>query len=256
MENKKAAVPFSVSTIFFILYLAINWICTCFDFGAGRINPERLLNASAETYLFWLTLLTMVVFIFIKKIQLVPTICTGMLMLFAIYDFVGMFNYAVGNELSIVTLFFRVLAYMLLTMIAIGSVTKRGFKGVGYIWFIPMILWLLSLLFDFVDIIDVLDGGSGMWLGYFLLQFLADIFYTVAFCLLCKWFGAVIRNQREALSAPARQYTRQAAAPTYAPAAASDTSTDEQLKKYQNYLMAGVITEEEYEAKRKQILGL
>ena len=261
MENRKAAIPFSVSTIFFILYLAVEWIISSLNLGDGKIvYLENLLKLPVETYLLWFTILTLVVFVFIKKLQLVPTICVGVLSLFAVQNAISAFRsyefYGTG-ELWVIVTVFRVIAFMLLVMVAIGSVTKRGFKGIGYVWFVPMILWLLSMFIDFIDIVEEFGEPSGKLLAFFALVLLADIFYTVAFCLLCKWFGAVICNQREALSAPV--FTRRVAevsAEPAAPAVQVAPTVSEQLKKYQDLLMAGVITDEEYEAKRKQILGL
>ena len=95
-----------------------------------------------------------------------------------------------------------------------------------------------------------------------------SIVYCIGFCLLCKWYGRTLAARREynsPKSAP-RQYVRSApvvdTVPYVPPQPVVERRTNveadniDAIKKYKELLDSGVITEEEFAAKKKQILGL
>ncbi len=101
-----------------------------------------------------------------------------------------------------------------------------------------------------------MEHGAGSYISSSLLSTLVKILgpyiYAIALLSLGRW----LRNPYvKAKSIPVAE-RQSVAAPATTPAVASVDETVDALKKYKDLLDSGIITPEEFDAKKKEILGL
>lgn len=202
--------PFTVSSAFFIIITVLKiinlYILPTQRFGEfGYSLPVYTAVYMALTFL-------LAVFLIIKKLFVVNTVIIGLMAATDIYALLcnrGFFqNYTVYEILlEVLPYIIPITVWVLLFVISIGAATKRTFKNVGKIWFLPMILTFaitpLHILQYSINLIDTFLHGSYTNWGYNVthdsLVFITYILEVVAIALLSKWYGRVIGAQREAL---------------------------------------------------------
>lgn len=146
-------------------------------------------------------------------------------------------NFSEGKILGVV--FLSTLAIMIIALI-VQIVQKKSFKMVSLIALIQPILFIIySTVFD----ITMLDGdmrtyGAGTF--YYLIIVIFIIITVLAFA-----SNFIRKNAQEGQQKVQTVITQEI-----------PQSNADELKKYKDLLDSGVITEEEFEVKKKQLLGL
>lgn len=285
---KKPELPFTVSSIFFI-------IITMLKLFSNYILPEMFGGAhyvSAESTIYMAVTFVLAIFLIIKRFFVVNTIFIGILAAFESYWLISYLSDGYSDILYFISSLCASVSWILIFIISIGAATKSSFKGIGKVWFVPVLLqftvlpvslynYLNSIIYQ-ITVIDYYDSFS-LWIIRSVLSLILYIMNIIAFTLLCKWYGRVIGDQRQALEA---DYSEPAYAqpvcvqpvyeqPVYAQPAqeqpiyaepaqpiqpdntdrdASDLAAE--LEKYKNLYEKGLITQDEYRAKRAQLLNL
>ena len=155
--------------------------------------------------------------------------------------------YNVINSLLNLT---NIAGIVLFTVIAARSKTPENRAKIKNMWFLPAILMIVS------DILMMVIGTVFGWGGMYGLTIVSSLIgYAIVFLsFLFAGMWLCLDGDKVNANAAAAPYAP-AAAPAYAPPAQAPQSVPEELKLYIDLVNSGAITVEEYEAKRKQILG-
>lgn len=326
--------PFPVAAIFFLVYGFLRLCTFGYQIYTGIMYGYSfdVIDDSIRTLIPLAFLALGVILLITRKNSIVLPILLGILMIcFDLFWLIPQFNYYLEYISEIYTLcdllgyFTEIAAFVLLILFSILSmVSKKKKCGLLVVWFIPGILFLVSLfLFNynlFTDIeffLSLFEYESGIIYVIHILS--AIILFTPSMFLFGYWLykenkykalsvtPMTIPAYREDNTAPAfdtnasldTQYNEQAAyynqtpvynnqpaapiqqsyaqapaynnqynapmqqpiynpqysAPVQQPVQGQMHVTDELLK-YKSLLDAGAITQEEYEIKKKQLLGL
>lgn len=210
--KSKPALPFSVSAIFFIIYLVFG-IVPVFLFKWNFV--DYILNI--DVLLFFVPVLLLIIFIFTKSLFLVQAICILPMLYYYSYSLIGRLSIVnferieLYDILSVLPLIFYVITFLMLFLLALGCSTKRNFKGISYAWFVPLILSIFALCFTLLNTVQTLStfdlsfieymeesdqiSYAVQYFGSLVFDFLSKIFLTVAICLLAKWYGKIAKIQ-------------------------------------------------------------
>lgn len=278
--TKKPQVPFTVAGTFLIAYCVLQVLQYVF-YKAGMLGSINVAY-NGISLISWLLTATLAVFVTIRKAPVVNTICIGVLFAVNVVSTILYFDslYGESNLLEsaasdLLEFFFLdnsgTFALLMLFLMSIGALTEKRFTGAGKIWVFAMLLKILAVVISSVStFISIIKHGQyyGTFTSFFIMQLNNSIVYCIGFCLLCKWYGRTLAARREynsPKSAP-RQYVRSApvvdTVPYVPPQPVVERRTNveadniDAIKKYKELLDSGVITEEEFAAKKKQILGL
>lgn len=179
----------------------------------------------------------------ITTIVTVIITCSSIVMIMRYYGF-NIYN-LVNSVLNLT----NIAGVIVFTVIAANSKSAEKRLKLKNVWFLPAILIIIS---DVMTLVIQLVFGWRM--GYGIVSPVSLLGYAIVFlAFLFAGMWLCLGSDKAAVN-PAINYAA-AAAPAYAPPAQAPASVPEELKIYIDLVNSGAITVEEYEAKRKQLLG-
>lgn len=294
----RECLPFPVASVLIFIYLTINIINRFInDFVRGResyssgywdeIEPWYA-TLSIDGWLWLVLLLTLAIFMLIKKPNVGITVLLGSITTLEIYWFIentGYFSYFNIHNLSNVLI---VLAFALLTAQSISTYSGSRMAFCNAIWFLPGLLAFTEFTLFLIRMISWRDAFG------LIVHSLQTLFYCLVVSLIGRWLFEVAcikhpdpNRPNETVynfRAPQPNYVRPPVSPyapqppmppvppaphvpvapapivphsPYAPAPAPATPDPvQELTKYKEMLDNDLITQEEYDAKKKQLLNL
>lgn len=223
-------------------YALIAAICYAVYAIYNIIN--RIIYASKSEYftitvfniLFWIGMLGMVVALFMKN-QKIVIAAAGVNALLGAYYFVSYFS--LWNLCDFLA-YASVVVFVILTL--------KGNDVVKKIWFVPAAVLLLGCVIGWIT------GGYFEFLSAAWKSMLVSIVEIVALLFAGMWVKEIVAP---AEASPVNEYaTFNPQSINSTPASSSAIGGADKLKMYKDLLESGTITQEEFDAKKKQILGL
>ena len=209
---------------------------------------------SEGLYLFYLIefglYLAIGIVLLIKPHKIVLTALFGSLFILTIYEYIRYmprssgYYYYERSELFISALIIVLLMAVfagIAAMLLISHIIKNRIKVFKYIWFIPGALYFLERLIAFLYYLTRWYKSEAK---YFTQIFFVSVDGTMVFTIPLLLIGYWLLRDNEQKQQPGANVNT-----------ASGPKNAELLATWQNLLISGVITEEEYDAKRRQILG-
>lgn len=236
-KNKKADKYAIISAIGFVL-LAIYVI------ARDILDVVRGYGISFAYVLTWVYYIAFAVLLFLRKRNIGFVIASGLYVFLSIYDMIRFVSfYSTINFLASVCLF------VLILLNCAPSLTKKA-KITKVLWFVPGVLMLINCLIDYISIFRYYLSAGWIYIVLGLIQ-------IAAFILMGLWFKESYAATEEKDDPKINTY---AAFDPHAVdsnlAKAASVGGADKLKTYKELLDSGVITQEEFDAKKKQILGL
>lgn len=198
------------------------------------VSQSLYLTIRAVDIIFWIATLSMAVTLFMKNKKAVVA-ATGVIALFRacliiryfkLHDISGFVAYAIAVVLIIIS-------------IKGNSLAKK-------IWFVPACVMLLEFVVICIRFFSVLDG---LWE-----LLVREIIEIVGLLFVGLW---IKEDATPVEAAPINEYSTFNPQAVYStPAASSTVGGANKLKMYKDLLDSGIITQEEFDAKKKEILGL
>lgn len=246
-ESKKGKLFALLGGIGFIAYAAYYMV-----YNLYYISTSEYYSLSWNLAVWWITYIFFAVLLFVKKknpLFLIPAALEIILELYTIilYFRYGLFeNYPLERILLIIAyimLFVLLLVNVIPSMKSLAGATK-------VLCFIPAGLIYAEIMYVYIkyEYSKLLDG---IWLYVYILS---EIMHLAGYLFLGLW----LRLTMSAVKTAVRQYsytTPVVPQTSEAPVPKAVGDADE-LKKYKELLDSGVITQEEFEMKKRQILGL
>lgn len=215
------------------------------------------------------------VFLLVKRAPLGTLIACGSLLLTHIIEsliFSGASQghlYYDSENMLIVKNFLVTIAITFICLLALTNVLNNSFKKLSKAWFVGIIISAVAFFLDFVVSAALCEEFPSEVEDFIMFNAIGVIFLCVAFCLMPRWFKDVadrqIQNQTQSsefVQSPG--YPQIEAIPVYDPylyiekeeSVPQNDDDAESLRKYKALYDEGVITEEEFELKKKQILNI
>lgn len=183
--------------------------------------------------LFWIRMLGMAVALFVKN-QKIVIAAAGVNALLGAYYTVTYFS--LWNLCDFLA-YASVVVFVILTL--------KGNDVVKKIWFVPAAVLLLGCVIDWIEFL------SATWIWKSMLVSIVEI---VALLFAGMWVKEIVAP---AEASPVNEYaTFNPQSVNSTPASSSAIGGADKLKMYKDLLESGTITQEEFDAKKKQILGL
>lgn len=183
--------------------------------------------------LFWIRMLGMAVALFVKN-QKIVIAAAGVNALLGAYYTVTYFS--LWNLCDFLA-YASVVVFVILTL--------KGNDVVKKIWFVPAAVLLLGCVIDWIEFL------SATWIWKSMLVPIVEI---VALLFAGMWVKEIVAP---AEASPVNEYaTFNPQSVNSTPASSSAIGGADKLKMYKDLLESGTITQEEFDAKKKQILGL
>lgn len=238
--------------------------------------------------LSFLFLMVLCIALFIKRRNVFLIVALGLQCLIPLYNWGDNLLSVISNieylgmkyqTVSLLTSTLTLCAVLIMLFIAIANIQKKSgpskLAGIANkLWFLPGVLKVLHTLPWCVYYLNLYSWNRALARDLVVLNIMDTIVPTVAWLMLGLWFKQCWKAEVAAVQAaqeayiPAQPVYQEPVyeAPVYeepvyvapaepAPAAAPQKTTDE-LREYKQLLDDGVITQEEFDAKKKQLLGL
>lgn len=226
-NGKKYALIAGVCYAIYVLYIISNEI---------RNIQEFDYHLTALDVIFWIVTIGMAVTLFLKNEKAV-IVAAGANVLYYVYNLISH---------NLVWILFYVVAYVALIVLLVLTIKRNNV--VKNIWFIPGAAALISTLIMWL---------SYQYFSYFIFLWKSMVFNIIEIAALVFvgiWLRkSVVPAMTESVS---KYATFNSQAVSSVPASGEIIGGADKLKMYKELLDSGTITQEEFDAKKKQILGL
>ena len=227
-SGKKYALIAAICYAVYAIYNIINRII--------YVSNSEYATITVFNILFWIGMLGMAVALFVKN-QKIVIAAAGVNALLGAYYIVTYFS--LWNLCDF-------LAYA--SVVAFVVLTLKGNDVVKKIWFVPAAVLLLGCVIGWIT------GGYFEFLSAAWKSMLVSIVEIVALDFAGMWVKEIVAP---AEASPVNEYaTFNPQSINSTPASSSAIGGADKLKMYKDLLESGTITQEEFDAKKKQILGL
>ena len=227
-SGKKYALIAAICYAVYAIYNIINRII--------YVSNSEYATITVFNILFWIGMLGMAVALFMKNQKIVIT-AAGVNALLGAYYIVTYFS--LWNLCDF-------LAYA--SVVVFVVLTLKGNDVVKKIWFVPAAVLLLGCVIGWTT------GGYFEFLSAAWKSMLVSIVEIVALLFAGMWVKEIVAP---AEASPVNEYaTFNPQSINSTPASSSAIGGADKLKMYKDLLESGTITQEEFDAKKKQILGL
>lgn len=224
-SGKKYALIAAICYAVYAIYNIIDVIIYVSNYEYATITVFKIL--------FWIRMLGMAVALFVKN-QKIVIAAAGVNALLGAYYIVT--NFSLWNLCDFLA-YASVVVFVILTL--------KGNDVVKKIWFVPAAVLLLGCVIDWIEFL------SATWIWKSMLVSIVEI---VALLFVGMW---IKEDATPAEAAPVNEYATFNPQSVYSTTAVSSTiGGADKLKMYKDLLDSGTITQEEFDAKKKQILGL
>lgn len=265
--NKDIKYPFPTAAIFLFVSSLFYFINLFTEL------PSDSIGLTFSCLFRFISVVVLGVFLFVKRVPVGILICIGGLLFSQVIEAISFSNisgYYLSYEydgLIFLQNLFIVIAIVFIFLLALTNVVSGGFKKFRKVWFVGIILSVVAYFIDFctfatiseffpVEVEDIIIGN-----------FLGNIFLCVACCLMPRWFKDVAERQSPVdleIATPVQNLYEAPSMPVYDPyayienkePAKQNNEEIETLRKYKTLYDEGVITEEEFEQKKKQIMNI
>ena len=227
-SGKKYALIAAICYAVYAIYNIINRII--------YVSNSEYATITVFNILFWIGMLGMAVALFVKN-QKIVIAAAGVNALLGAYYIVTYFS--LWNLCDF-------LAYT--SVVVFVVLTLKGNDVVKKIWFVPAAVLLLGCVIGWIT------GGYFEFLSAAWKSMLVSIVEIVALLFAGMWVKEIVAP---AEASPVNEYaTFNPQSINSTPASSSAIGGADKLKMYKDLLESGTITQEEFDAKKKQILGL
>ena len=224
-SGKKYALIAATCYAVYAIYNIIDVIIYVSNYEYATITVFKIL--------FWIGMLGMAVALFVKN-QKIVIAAAGVNALLGAYYIVTYFS--LWNLCDFLA-YASVVVFVILTL--------KGNDVVKKIWFVPVAVLLLGCVIDWIEFL------SATWIWKSMLVSIVEI---VALLFAGMWVKEIVAP---AEASPVNEYaTFSPQSVNSTPASSSAIGGADKLKMYKDLLESGTITQEEFDAKKKQILGL
>lgn len=224
-SGKKYALIAAICYAVYAIYNIIDGIIYVSNYEYATITVFNIL--------FWIGMLGMAVALFVKN-QKTVIAAAGVNALLGAYYIVTYFS--LWNLCDFLA-YASVVVFVILTL--------KGNDVVKKIWFVPAAVLLLGCVIDWIEFL------SATWIWKSMLVSIVEI---VALLFVGMW---IKEDATPAEAAPVNEYATFNPQSVYSTTAVSSTiGGADKLKMYKDLLDSGTITQEEFDAKKKEILGL
>ena len=224
-SGKKYALIAATCYAVYAIYNIIDVIIYVSNYEYATITVFKIL--------FWIGMLGMAVALFVKN-QKIVIAAAGVNALLGAYYIVTYFS--LWNLCDFLA-YASVVVFVILTL--------KGNDVVKKIWFVPAAVLLLGCVIDWIEYL------SATWIWKSMLVSIVEI---VALLFAGMWVKEIVAP---AEASPVNEYaTFNPQSVNSTPASSSAIGGADKLKMYKDLLESGTITQEEFDAKKKQILGL
>lgn len=227
-SGKKYALIAAICYAVYAIYNIINRII--------YVSNSEYATITVFNILFWIGMLGMAVALFVKnqKIVIAAAGVNALLRAYYIVTYFSLWNLC------------DFLAYASVVVFVI--LTLKGNDVVKKIWFVPAAVLLLGCVIGWIT------GGYFEFLSAAWKSMLVSIVEIVALLFAGMWVKEIVAP---AEASPVNEYaTFNPQSINSTPASSSAIGGADKLKMYKDLLESGTITQEEFDAKKKQILGL
>ena len=227
-SGKKYALIAAICYAVYAIYNIIN--------GIIYVSNSEYATITVFNILFWIGMLGMAVALFVKN-QKIVIAAAGVNALLGAYYIVTYFS--LWNLCDF-------LAYA--SVVVFVVLTLKGNDVVKKIWFVPAAVLLLGCVIGWIT------SGYFEFLSAAWKSMLVSIVEIVALLFAGMWVKEIVAP---AEASPVNEYaTFNPQSINSTPASSSAIGGADKLKMYKDLLESGTITQEEFDAKKKQILGL
>lgn len=227
-SGKKYALIAAICYAVYAIYNIIDVIIYVSNYEYATITVFKIL--------FWIRMLGMAVALFVKN-QKIVIAAAGVNALLGAYYIVTYFS--LWNLCDFLA-YASVVVFVILTL--------KGNDVVKKIWFVPAAVLLLGCVIGWIT------GGYFEFLSAAWKSMLVSIVEIVALLFVGMW---IKEDATPAEAAPVNEYATFNPQSVYSTTAVSSTiGGADKLKMYKDLLDSGTITQEEFDAKKKEILGL
>lgn len=227
-SGKKYALIAAICYAVYAIYSIINRII--------YVSNSEYATITVFNILFWIGMLGMAVALFVKN-QKIVIAAAGVNALLGAYYIVTYFS--LWNLCDFLA-YASVVVFVILTL--------KGNDVVKKIWFVPAAVLLLGCVIGWIT------GGYFEFLSAAWKSMLVSIVEIVALLFAGMWVKEIVAH---AEASPVNEYaTFNPQSINSTPASSSAIGGADKLKMYKDLLESGTITQEEFDAKKKQILGL
>ena len=227
-SGKKYALIAAICYAVYAIYNIIN--------GIIYVSNSEYATITVFDILFWIGMLGMAVALFVKN-QKIVIAAAGVNALLGAYYIVAYFSLW---HLCVFLAYASVVVFVILTL--------KGNDVVKKIWFVPAAVLLLGCVIGWIT------GGYFEFLSAAWKSMLVSIVEIVALLFVGMWVKEIVAP---AEASPVNEYaTFNPQSINSTPASSSAIGGADKLKMYKDLLESGTITQEEFDAKKKQILGL
>lgn len=224
-SGKKYALIAAICYAVYAIYNIIDGIIYVSNYEYATITVFNIL--------FWIGMLGMAVALFVKN-QKIVIAAAGVNALLGAYYIVTYFS--LWNLCDFLA-YASVVVFVILTL--------KGNDVVKKIWFVPAAVLLLGCVIDWIEFLP----ATWIWKSM-----LVSIVEIVALLFVGMW---IKEDATPAEAAPVNEYATFNPQSVYSTTAVSSTiGGADKLKMYKDLLDSGTITQEEFDAKKKEILGL
>ena len=213
-------------------------VCAIYDIINGIIYVSNSEYATITVFsiLFWIIMFGMAVALFVKNRKIIIAAAGGNALLRAYYTVTYFSLWNLCDFLA----YASVVVFVVLTL--------KGNDVVKKIWFVPAAVFLLGCIIGWIT------GGYFDFLSVAWKSMLGSIVEIVALLFVGMWVKEIVAPPE---ASPVNEYaTFNPQSINSTPASSSAIGGADKLKMYMDLLESGTITQEEFDAKKKQILGL
>ncbi len=290
-KNFRDRLPFPAASIFIFVYITLDLMMRFFFQAFAGIRGGYLsLIPNTFTIIEYVLLLAIAILFLVKIPNVGSTITLALYLGLAVYSLVNTFNnynlyryaYHYNTDLAVFPLISSclvVLAHIILAVQSISTYSKAKLSFFTAIWFLPALFQFTKTTLDFVY-----NATSRYFAPAHLYSLIMSILFGVVLLLIGKWMAEVSRIKHPDPNRPnAAPYNFRAPHPTFvqppvppmpqapvvppmpqapvmpqAPFVPQPQKADpvQELTTYKEMLDNNLITQEEYDAKKKQLLGL
>lgn len=224
-SGKKYALIAAICYAVYAIYNIIDGIIYVSNYEYATITVFNIL--------FWIGMLGMAVALFVKN-QKIVIAAAGVNALLGAYYIVTYFS--LWNLCDFLA-YASVVVFVILTL--------KGNDVVKKIWFVPAAVLLLGCVIDWIEFL------SATWIWKSMLVSIVEI---VALLFAGMWVKEIVAPAEASSVNEYATFNPQSVNST--PASSSAIGGADKLKMYKDLLDSGTITQEEFDAKKKEILGL
>ena len=196
--------------------------------------------------LWWGILVSMAIFLLLNKRNLAFLIISGINVARILYNtryFWSVFsNYSAVNKLFIVCNILSAIVFFIIFLVGM-KVTPNSKKAINVLWFIPALILAVRYLpiwlsrdYSSIKTVDAIISIS------------CQAFHILAFLFSSQWLKSMMQDEKENAPVSLSNDTIREPIPTLGGA--------DKLLQYKELLDSGIITQEEFNEKKKQVLGL